>query len=116
MFIRLGYRYDYIYDWTLIKYQDHLINRSIKEGNDPDTAAAAASKKISELADGRPVNAAGINNTNNKQENGQEGEEGRNISLQNQFDVVRASALRPSGQAVGVGHWKPTDNSFLRDS
>lgn len=80
LFVRSGYYYDYIFDWTLIKYQDRLIAKAIKDGEDPNAAVESAYKKTINYADGPsaanrqnssgvlPTDAQGNDNLNNSKD------------------------------------------------
>lgn len=98
LFVRLGYRYDYIYDWTLIKYQDQLYSKSIQEGNEPRIAAAAAAKRVSELAAHHGIS---LNNKNSEDTRDRE-QAARNANIQAALPATRIAsweetAIGPSG-------------------
>lgn len=50
LFFRSGYKYDDIYDWTLIKYQNELYKRAVTEGVRPKVAWAASTNRVSQVA------------------------------------------------------------------
>lgn len=50
LFFRSGYKYDGIYDWTLIKYQNELYKKAVTDGVRPIFAWAASTNRVSQVA------------------------------------------------------------------